>query len=81
MTNSQTFPESFKRKIHSVVPGATQWVLKDEEGNTVISVVGGGYGLYGDGVRTFEMYDFREEEPQGYLTKEEINKHLVENQV
>jgi len=81
MNNSQTFPESFKSKIHPVVPGATQWVLENEEGKTVISVVGGGSGLYGDGVRTFEMYDFREDEPQGYLTKEEINEHLVENQV
>jgi len=74
------FPNDFTKQIHPVVPGATQWLLK-KNNETIISIVGGGYGLYGDGVNTFEMYDFREDEPQGYLTTDEINIHLQENPV
>jgi hypothetical protein len=56
------------------------WVLRREgDGKTIISVIGGGFGHYGDGVTTFEMYDFREEDPQGYLTVDEINEHLKQN--
>jgi len=74
------FPEDFLHSSHQNVPGASRWVYP-KTGDTVISIVGGGYGLYGDGVRTFEMYDFRDEEPQGYLTREEINAHLEANPV
>lgn len=70
------FPQDFREKSHPVVPGATQWTYAPKDQDTVISIVGGGYGLYGDGVRTFEMFDFREDGPQGYLTEEEINEHL-----
>ena len=52
-------------------------VIKD--GEVLISIVGGGSGLYGDGVRTFEMFDFREDEPQSYLLEDEINEHLKNN--
>lgn len=79
-TNMKTieFPNDFERKAHSVIKGAYQWLLKTE-GQVVVSVVGGGYGLYGDGVNTFEMFDFREDEPQGYLTKDQINEHFKNN--
>ena len=46
-----------------------------------ISIVGGGHGLYGDGVKTFEMYDFRESDVQGYLSVDEINMHLAKNPI
>jgi len=75
------FPEDFHMKIHPVVPGATQWTYAPEGKDTVISIVGGGYGLYGDGLRTFEMYDFREDGPQGHLLVEEINEHLQNNPI
>jgi hypothetical protein len=68
------FPQDFERTTHKVVPGATQWLWKN--GDIKISIVGGGQGLYGDGVVSFEMYDFREDDVQGYLTVEEINNHL-----
>lgn len=74
MTNV-TFPESFQISEHHVVPGATQWTFIKPNGNN-ISIVGGGFGLYGDGINTFEMYDFDEDEPRGYMTKEEINDYL-----
>lgn len=56
------------------------WILKDEDtGKTLISVIGGGLGHYGDGETTFEMWDYREDDPQGHLTAEEINEHLATN--
>lgn len=70
------FPQDFKKKPHEVVPGAMQWTL-EKDGEITISVVGGGFGIYGNGKTTFEMYDFREDGPQGWLTKEEINIHLI----
>jgi hypothetical protein len=76
-----TFPNDFKSIPHPVTPGATQWTLNDSKGKTIISVVGGGIGLYGNGITTFEMWDFREEEPRGYLSTNDINKHLKENPI
>jgi len=82
------FPESFEERVHPVVPGATQWLyfIPDNHpnpeliaGQTIISIVGGGHGLHGDGVDTFEMWDFREDNPHGYLTAEEINQHLQDH--
>jgi hypothetical protein len=41
------------------------------------SVVGGGMGLYGDGVTTFEMYDFAHGDVVlQYATAEEINEYI-----
>ena len=83
------FPEDFAITAHRVVLGGTQWLYQQPmnmpeppvPNPVTISIVGGGSGLMGDGVRTFEMYDFREDEPQGYLTKEEINTHLKDNPI
>jgi hypothetical protein len=69
-----TFPEDFKKVAHPVIKGATRWLYKE------ISVIGGA-GVYGDGINTFEMWDFRQDEPQPYLTKEEINLHLQNNPI
>lgn len=74
-SNKIMFPESFEKKPHF---SGTQWILTDGK-NILISVVGGAKGLYGDGIKTFEMWDFKEEYPQGYLTIEEINKHIDEH--
>jgi hypothetical protein len=79
---SHIFPKDFKIKAHQVVTGAKQWTLssKDEDGldlKVIISVVGGGKtGLHGDGITTFEMWDFRDNDPQGYLSIDDINAHL-----
>ena len=74
------FPEDFSESAHPNVPGATRWKYP-KTGDTIISIVGGAYGLHGDGVVTFEMYDFREDDPWDYLTKEEINAHLEDHPV
>jgi len=75
MSKQLTFPEDFTRVAHEVIKNATQWIAT-KANKTKVSIVGGGKGLLGDGVETFEMWDFDEAEPQGYLTKEEINTHL-----
>ena len=74
------FPEDFTLEPHKVVANANQWLLKQDD-KVIISIVGGGIGLYGNGVTTFEMLDFREEEPRGYLTIDEINEHLRDNPI
>lgn len=73
------FPSSFKFKPHSVVPGAKQWIYKSDE-DIFISIVGGGFisDIYGDGEKTFELYDNRLEDVLEYKTKEEINEYLDE---
>jgi len=68
------FPDDFTIKPH-ILPGTTHWLITKPNG-IEISVVGGGIGPHGDGVTTFEMWDFDDEEPKGYLTIEDINRHL-----
>jgi hypothetical protein len=85
------FPESFCQRPHPSGPvlGAVgwQWQLLDEAGECLVSVIGGsrmencghfGVVWYGDGVNTFEMWDMvNEPEPQCWLTKDEVNEHLM----
>lgn len=70
------FPEDFEAKRHPFIMGAMQWLLKDDEDNIIVSIVGGGRGLYGDGVTTFEMWDYSQDAPVGWQSKEEINDYL-----
>jgi len=77
------FPEDFTKMKHRVIPGAYQWLFEyNNETNEMISIVGGGFGLHGDGVRTFEMWDTKNmHDPQGYMTADEINQWLDEHPV
>lgn len=77
------FPDDFQKKPHMInnLPGAGDnwhWELVCPQTNSVlVSVVGGDFsGLHGDGVDTFEMWDFTEQDPRGWLTAEQINEHL-----
>lgn len=46
-------------------------------GGVLVSVVGGDFrGLHGDGKTTFEMWDFAQPDPQGWLTADAINDYL-----
>ncbi len=69
------FPDDFTSKAHEEVPGATQW-LADKPDGVQISIVGGGKYLYGDGITTFEMCYFDEDNPKRFLTKEDINEYI-----
>jgi len=77
-TTIPVFPDDFQEKVHTVIPGAKQWVYP-KEGEVLVSIIGGGQGIYGDGVRTFEMFDFREGDVQSHLLKDEINEHFKNN--
>jgi hypothetical protein len=77
------FPEDFTGKPHRVVPGAYQWLFEyNNDTDEMISIVGGGSGLYGDGITTFEMWDTKNmDEPQGYMTTDDINQWLNDHPV
>lgn len=72
--NKIKFPTSFEVKPHDCIPFAKQWLYKNE--SITISIVGGGKGLYGDGINTFEYWDFSQKNPIPYLTKRSINARL-----
>ncbi len=59
--------------------GGRQAILEFDNGHR-ISVVGGGYGLYGDGVTTFEIWRSCDGDVKGYLTAEEVTEEMVELQ-
>ena len=44
------------------------------------SVVGGGVGLYGDGVTTFEVWGDDMDDVIGWLTKDEVEEWLLDMQ-
>ena len=46
--------KDFEFKPHGVIKGAVQGMIKLPN-NITVSIVGGGFGLYGDGVDTFEV--------------------------
>lgn len=75
------FPDDFIESPHHFTGmgweyrHAKQWIYIKPNGSK-ISIVGGCHGLMGDGVITFEMWDFDQEEPQGYLHTYDINEYL-----
>ena len=73
------FPENFTKTNHDIIPNATQWLYS--KNNIIISIIGGGIGPHGDGITTFEMWDYRDEYPKGHLTVDEINDHLRNNPI
>lgn len=73
------FPNNFTRFSHPVVPGAIQYKpnFETKEHPVFISVVGGGVGLYGDGVTTFEL--MIGDKVHGFLSADEVTEKV--NQV
>jgi hypothetical protein len=59
--------------------GGQQAIMKFDNGHR-ISVVGGGIGLYGDGINTFEIWRSCDSDVKGYLTKEEVTEEMIELQ-
>ena len=69
-----------KFQPHSVVPNAIRTYVEFPN-KKWISVVGGGTGLYGDGVSTFEVLSSdNEDNPLSYLSKEEVTIELLKLQ-
>ena len=72
--------ENLEFKPHHLGRGAVQATGHFPINGKWYSVVGGGVGLYGDGVNTFEVWGDDMEDPIGYLTKDEVNDWLIEMQ-
>lgn len=68
------FPEDFKKENHKICPGAFQWRPNDTEYPTFISIIGGGFGQYGDGETTFEM--MIDGTVYGWLSIDDVNSKL-----
>ena len=64
---------------HTSGLGGQQAIMKFDNGHR-ISVVGGGIGLYGDGVNTFEIWRSCDSDVKGHLTKEEVTEEMIELQ-
>lgn len=45
-----------------------------------ISVVGGGFGIYGDGISTFEIWRSCDDDVKGYLTIDQVTDEMIELQ-
>jgi len=69
----------FKPHQNTFMVNAVQAVMEFPNGHSV-SVVGGGRGLYGDGVSTFEVWTSWQDDVQGWLTKEEVTELMLETQ-
>ena len=71
-------------KPHGVVPNGVAAVMYfpfgDNGENGWFSVVGGGSGLYGDGVSTFEVLADGMGDPLSYLTKKNVTKEMLKRQ-
>lgn len=74
------FPVSFESQAHPYCKECTTYRLYDPYGDdTLIMVLGGGFGVKGDGITTFELVDYRFDggEPMEFVTAEEINRYLI----
>lgn len=66
-------------KPHRSGLGGIQAVMEFNNGHK-ISVVGGREGLYGDGIKTFEIWRSCDSDVKGHLTPEEVTEEMIELQ-
>ena len=59
--------------------GGIQAIMEFDNGHR-ISVVGGCFGLYGDGVNTFEIWRSCDSDVRGHLTKDEVTEEMIDLQ-
>ena len=80
----KTFSDlKFERHTNEWMVGAIQSILKFDNGHFV-SVVGGGQGLYGDGVKTFEVgfpLPGDSIDVEGWLSPEEVTTLMINIQM
>jgi hypothetical protein len=73
--------KDLKFKPHHVVPNGVAsseyFPLEDNGEGGWFSVVGGGTGLYGDGVSTFEVFAEGMENPFTYLSREQVTQEML----
>ena len=71
------FPNSFQKYAITCDKNAFHWTIRGSDGLVFVGVIGGGrYSMFGDGVRDFQMYDFREDGPRHNMTAEEITTYI-----
>ena len=79
----KTFKD-LKFKPHHVVTNGVAAVeyfsLGDKGEGGWFSVVGGGTGLYGDGVSTFEVFADGMDNPFTHLSKEQVTNEMLDRQ-
>ena len=68
--------EDLQFKPHKMKLSAVQAIMEFDNGHR-ISVVGGGQGLYGDGVHTFEIWRSCDDDVKGWLSSEEVTEQMV----
>ena len=66
-------------KPHPSRLGGKQAIMEFDNGHR-ISVVGGGYGQYGDGDTTFEIWRSCDGDVKGWLSIEEVTNQIIELQ-
>lgn len=74
----QTFRD-LKFYPHRNGMGGKQAIMQFDNGHR-ISIVGGSFGLYGDGVNTFEIWRSCDSDVKGHLTPEEVTEEMIELQ-
>lgn len=78
MNNKLTFNDLVFHP-HPRIEGGKKSMMEFPNGHK-ISIVGGGFGLYGDGVNTFEIWRSCDSDVKGYLTPEEVTEQMIELQ-
>ena len=66
-------------KPHPNGQGGVQAIMKFKNGHR-ISVVGGSYGLHGDGKKTFEIWRSCDSNVKDFLTEEEVTQEMIDLQ-
>jgi len=72
--------ENLEFKPHRLGRGAVQATGKFPVNGKWYSVVGGGIGLYGDGITSFEVLGDDMDDPIGWLTIDEVEDWLLQMQ-
>jgi len=71
--------EDLKFYPHRNGLGGVQAIMEFDNGHR-ISVVGGSFGLYGNGTDTFEIWRSYDSDVKGYLSKEEVTEEMIDLQ-
>ena len=72
--------DNLEFKPHRLGRGAVQATGHFPINGKLYSVVGGGIGLYGDGITTFEVWGDNMDDPMGWLTIDEVEDWLLQMQ-
>ena len=78
--NPNIYFDNLEFKPHRLGRGAVQATGHFPINGKWYSVVGGGIGLYGDGITTFEVWGDNMDDPMGWLTIDEVEDWLLQMQ-